>query len=618
MNVRGERIIVFGDSLSHHGSDSAPTVWDVNAPSSRVSSAPGDLLASLLAEQGAQAVRVNARVSRSAWNFWSREGAPLIQADAAFRPTKVIVMLGTNDVGLDATKDREAFEAIRDAYKGMGAEVWAIGPFISSKPVSGVQVVVNTMRSVFGGRFIDGRPLSELAQHAGDGLHYTSAGARVLALNLADAIISKPSPAAVWTGMLAGVLGLGAAVAIGVWWMKRDGRTDFLTGGHADDSDDESDGEPNGDYIDAEFIEVVEDRKMLTAPPDDVKLIKTDDGYIADHAGRRYKIFKSTMSIKPGTYSIEPSRWVISVNDRFIGEAKTLKAIREAIGRGPIEHDPSFKAHESVPKVRMTVLDSVDLDERGAVIRKKIGELEGMVEIVNGKRHDGPTSELVRKGYKPIACKSGLDKKGLARCWGKGGLRGAGADDDEDDAPDFGEDSWFDRLRAKQAARREPLRKALTAHDAVFITTTHGRRVLFVKTPEMSNPSEGALRVTEFDEDGPIGHQTSDTVEDLTQELNHWNPVTIEPATEAEVMAFMDTDRFRDGSARVAEVQRHNSGLKGGKRKRKKRNPELEALHARREQLFNALGYAGNTPDAIAKIYVLLDDVNAQIKALDA
>jgi hypothetical protein len=65
MNVVGERIVIFGDSLSHHGADDAPEIWDVNAGSNRASSAPGDILASMLLEAGAQAVRIdaNARVA---------------------------------------------------------------------------------------------------------------------------------------------------------------------------------------------------------------------------------------------------------------------------------------------------------------------------------------------------------------------------------------------------------------------------------------------------------------------------------------------------------------------------------------------------------------------------
>lgn len=223
MNIRGERVIIFGDSLSKHAHDSSPEIWDANVGSARQSSAPGDLLASLLLEQGAQAARVNARVGRSAWNFWQREPVQqLIASDAAFRPTRVLVMLGTNDAdsGVAPDKDREAFQAIKDQYTAMGAEVYAIGPFLSSIDAGKVEQTVQVMKSVFGMRFIDGRPLSQLAQRAGDGVHYTQVGARTLALALADAVMSKISPTSIWNTVGLGLLGIGAVV-VGMYAIKK-------------------------------------------------------------------------------------------------------------------------------------------------------------------------------------------------------------------------------------------------------------------------------------------------------------------------------------------------------------------------------------------------------------
>lgn len=223
MNARGQRIVVFGDSLSKHAHDSSPEIWDVNADSQRSSSAPGDLLASMLAEQGAEAVRVNARVSRSAWNFWARENTQaLIASDAQFRPTRVVFVLGTNDVGLNATLDREAFAKLRDTYKALGAETWAIGPFANtSKPDAGVDQVAKTMRDVFGMRFIDGRSISTLIHPGRDGLHYDTNSARVLALAMTDALISRISPTTLWSSIGFGALGIGAAVIAGLAWKNR-------------------------------------------------------------------------------------------------------------------------------------------------------------------------------------------------------------------------------------------------------------------------------------------------------------------------------------------------------------------------------------------------------------
>jgi len=423
MNARGERILIFGDSLTRHTSGE---VWNVNAGSMRSSSAPGDLLASLLAEQGAAAVRTNARVSRSAWNFWGREAAgDLIAADLAWKPTKVIVMLGTNDVGIDPRKVRDAFTAIRDAYRGAGAEVWAIGPFISNKPPAGVQIVVKTMASVFGMRFIDGRPLSELAQRAGDGLHYTAAGARTLSLILADTLVRKVSPTTVMKGLGWGLLGIGVALVAGYTVHRKGLYT--LNGDGA-----EAVGVDEDDVIDAEFTELGDVRGLLAAGP---------------------------------------------------------------------------------------------------------GELEGFLRAPSMK----PELE--------------------------------GAADDDDDDENFGKDDWFERIAAKSAARKAGMREALAKHDAVFIT--HGtRKILLVKTPEMSNPEEGSIRVMSFDADGPIGHTTRKTLDKIADELtDDWHPDVIEPATMAEVDAFTGTEQFARGSEAVIAVQKANAGLKG-KRVKKLKCPE--------------------------------------------
>lgn len=445
MNVRGERILIFGDSLTAHSS-ATPAVWEVNAGSSRVSSVPGDLLGSLLMEQGAAAVRTDGRVSRSARNFWEREAAqPILSADVAWRPTQVVIMLGTNDVGMDPAKTRQGMIALRDVFKAAGADVWAIGPFHSSKPPAGVAAVVEIMRSVFGVRFIDGRPLSELAQHSSDGLHYTSAGARTLALALADGLISKPTPAKIFGTAALGLLGAIAAVGVGVLWMRRE-------------------------------------RPLLD------------------------------------------------------GAAPTG------------------------------------------------------IEVVNGRRFMGSANELVRQGFTPIPCKGGYDEKGIARCWGQpidaaseevdegddddavmikripvdAKLDGP-AEDAEDEAEedkDWLADDWMERLNARTARRHKPLIDALEAHPAVIVDAAGGRKLLLIRSAEMSNPERGAVRVTVFDEDGPMMHVTKAAIAPIATELSQdWRPQTITPADDEAVMAFTSTERFAAGAAAVARMQRVNAGL---------------------------------------------------------
>lgn len=216
MDISGERILIFGDSLSHPGSDSAPYIQAVTQDSNRVSSAPGDLLASMLLEQGATAAQIDARIGRSAINFWDREDtASLIAADAAFQPTKVIVMLGTNDIGRDLGATQQAMTRIRDTYENMGADVWAIGPMTYVPPAdnlnAGAPDVLTVMQSVFGAdKTIDAQPLAALEGRTGDGVHFTYAAALPTAQALAQALVSTSSNAATLKRALI-IAGIGAA-----------------------------------------------------------------------------------------------------------------------------------------------------------------------------------------------------------------------------------------------------------------------------------------------------------------------------------------------------------------------------------------------------------------------
>lgn len=390
MNVRGERILIFGDSLTHYGADSTPEIWEPTSLTIVNSSAPGAVLASLLRTQGAAAVRTNARVSRSAASFYDREDATgLLNADRAWRPTKVIVMLGTNDIGRSISKTMAAMAGIKSAYEGMGAEVWAVGPFTYNNANLNAQApeVVQVMQNVFGSRFIDGRPLSMQTGRTGDGVHFGAAAAKQTALNIANAVMSTSTP----TDML-GVMALGAAIGIGAFAL--------------------------------------------------------------------FKLFS----------------------------------------------DPE-------PKPR----------------RQMMSGLFGQMLL-------GPPVESVP----PI--------------------------DDEDDDADFGSKEWMVRLDARKQKRDSVLRRALEQNDAVIMTLKGGRRVLLVKSGEMHNTDEGTIRVTEFDDDGPIGHMTRKSVDKLAADImRDWHPATIEPASEAEVMEMMGTERFAEGSRRVAEVQKHNAGLKSAK-----------------------------------------------------
>lgn len=186
------RVLVFGDSLS-------------------TSNGPGVVMARELEARG-HTVRINARVSRSAWNFWAREDTlRLMDADRAWKPELVIVWLGTNDIGISSVRTRDGLVRIRDAYEDAGAKVVAIGPpaFAELELREGSLPVYATMGAVFGD-VVDARPrsldLREAPYRAGDGVHFTARGAEVLGVRLADEITAPSSPW--WVAGVALVLAL--------------------------------------------------------------------------------------------------------------------------------------------------------------------------------------------------------------------------------------------------------------------------------------------------------------------------------------------------------------------------------------------------------------------------
>lgn len=201
MDVGGKRVLVFGDSLTHRGSRTAPDGVDVTESSAR-SGSPGDLLASYLLEAGARAARINGRVSRSAVNFWKGTNGEngsqvMVEESVRRRPDLVFVFLGTNDLGLNAQADAQAFRLIDETFRANGATVIAIGPpsFASETLTSEAAVVYQTLRQVFGLRLIDARPISTdlvlpSQGRASDGVHFASQGSRVLAARLAAAVVT--------------------------------------------------------------------------------------------------------------------------------------------------------------------------------------------------------------------------------------------------------------------------------------------------------------------------------------------------------------------------------------------------------------------------------------------
>ena len=226
MDVKGQRILIFGDSLSKTGSDNSPEIAQITTGSNRVSGQPGDLLGSMLLEAGAEAVQVDARVSRSASNFFGREASQaLLNADAAFRPSIVFIILGTNDIGLNMQADAASMTALKEFFENAGAAVWAIGPFTYNDPSLniGAQPVVDMMKDVFGRRFIDGRPLSVQEGRAGDGVHF---GGQAAALTAANMLVEIQSAGGIldvkrsWPGLLIGAVSVLAGAVLFTQWHR--------------------------------------------------------------------------------------------------------------------------------------------------------------------------------------------------------------------------------------------------------------------------------------------------------------------------------------------------------------------------------------------------------------
>lgn len=233
MNIRGERILILGDSLSALPPYDKST--DVTLTTGTSAASPGGVLGKILLGTGAEAVRVNARIGRSAVSFIQGEnGLSQIAADiAAFHPTKVVVFLGTNDIdrGMDVNglaRTSTAMKAIRDAFKLAHAEVFALGPpsYDAVKYDAAAPMMLKTIRGVFGAdRTLDIRPLTEMSQRTTDGIHFTAAGAQDAAPLIADALATVGQPtsptvtAAMSTGTKIAIGTLGVVGVVAASWL---------------------------------------------------------------------------------------------------------------------------------------------------------------------------------------------------------------------------------------------------------------------------------------------------------------------------------------------------------------------------------------------------------------
>jgi hypothetical protein len=108
--------------------------------------------------------------------------------------------------------------------------------------------------------------------------------------------------------------------------------------------------------------------------------------------------------------------------------------------------------------------------------------------------------------------------------------------------------------------RQKAMHQALLKHQALIVTDEAGHRTLLIRSGEMSNPEEGAHRVTQYLEDGPRGHIARKSITRLAQDLSRdLGPVKIDPASEAQVIAWITTPAYEEGLTRVLEMQRRNA-----------------------------------------------------------
>lgn len=191
--VAALRVLLIGDSHSHHGEDADPNVAEIS--SFPKGDSPGSQMLGWLLQAGAGGARVDAKIGRSAYSlFRSEQGDALLAADRAWNPDLVIVMLGTNDLGLDVGVDKTYMQRIRDSFPG--AEIWGIGPPDFADPTLHAQTaaIVGMMRDVFGPRFIDARPMTQdyLTQYrTSDGVHFYGQGADVFGYRLAAGLVTR-------------------------------------------------------------------------------------------------------------------------------------------------------------------------------------------------------------------------------------------------------------------------------------------------------------------------------------------------------------------------------------------------------------------------------------------
>lgn len=124
------------------------------------------------------------------------------------------------------------------------------------------------------------------------------------------------------------------------------------------------------------------------------------------------------------------------------------------------------------------------------------------------------------------------------------------ADDDDDDA-------FIARVEAELAVRETAIRTAFEVSPAIVVRYKGHRWPQLVILSGGMSAEDKKYRITKLLPDGPVGHETADTVSKLAGEIAY-NLTSVEPVDEDFVMDWTSTPEFEEGAKKVTYVQAAN------------------------------------------------------------
>jgi hypothetical protein len=199
MNIQGTDFTILGDSH---------TAWeskDMAAAGSGTINPMGRLIGGYLMDHGASHVRILGWRGLSGYHYIKYDGgaaelaSQLTREDNAGKSKVLIVILGTNDIGLAAGPVEAAYAQIKQVADAAGAETWMVGPpmFPATQMIgdlngnAGAAQVVDIEKKIFAPRFIDSRPITkDIPAQDRAGIHFKLSGYTIWAAGILSAILS--------------------------------------------------------------------------------------------------------------------------------------------------------------------------------------------------------------------------------------------------------------------------------------------------------------------------------------------------------------------------------------------------------------------------------------------